>query len=126
MPDLIYTDDEARGVPYTYLGPVGVDLPPARPAAYGVFLLLIVVGAFLSWLVAPSLLLVLVGIVLTPLPAAVLTRMLMGRVDYYRPVRFWLSMFRSELDAPRPLATRRRETATSFDATLFHGKDHDA
>lgn len=117
--DFIYTDDEAKAQPFEYRGPVGVELPPARPAAYGVLALLTIACWFLVWLLAPTFWFGVLGFLLSPAVAIWITRKVMGHVDYYRPVRHWLTVWRAELYTPRRTRPHHDARETTLESGIF-------
>lgn len=117
--NLIYTDDDARGLEYEYRGPVNMELPPARPAAYGVAGGVTIVVIFLAWLLSPAPQVTVVAVLLSPGVGILVARKVMRHVDYYRPVRYWTSVARLEVEAPRTSRAQAGTVETTPSLNIF-------
>ena len=113
------TDDEALGLPWTYLGAPGVPLPAARIPAWGMFFGTTLVLAILVVLLAPGTGLRVVGLVLCPGLALLATRRVMPKVNYYTPFRYWKRLLLAELHTPRAMATDTPERETTLSPSIF-------
>lgn len=127
---IVSTDDEARNLKYTYLGPVNFRLPTATIPEWMVFLTaagpLTVLTCVMSYRVfaalGPIVLIAgvgfCVGVVVFLCERA--TRVLFKAVDHDRTVRYYLRLIQKELTAPRPeLDSDERTISLTIPARVF-------
>lgn len=100
---IVTTDDQARRLRNVWLGGKGFDWPvAARYSAWGLFVVLFLLGAAAAWTTLPPLPTFLLGLPAALTVALLITRKVMRHVTAERTVRSHVLTFQAELRAPRP------------------------